>query len=93
MINNNALTPGQPPRQHWRRSSYSGTSGAHHPLGGPRRSLSGRLVSNGLCVAASRDRCALPYLISLDAVDRAVCGVEFGSASMPSASSARVTPW
>jgi hypothetical protein len=26
MINNNALTPGQPPRQHWRRSSYSGTS-------------------------------------------------------------------
>ena len=34
---------------------------------------------------------ALPCLISLDAVDPAVCGVEFGSASMPSASSARVT--
>jgi len=27
MINNNALTPGQLPRGHWRRSSYSGTSG------------------------------------------------------------------
>jgi uncharacterized protein DUF397 len=27
MINNNALTPRPLPRQHWRRSSYSGTSG------------------------------------------------------------------
>jgi hypothetical protein len=27
MINNNALTPWQPPRGNWRRSSYSGTSG------------------------------------------------------------------
>jgi hypothetical protein len=27
MINNSALTPGQLPRGHWRRSSYSGTSG------------------------------------------------------------------
>jgi uncharacterized protein DUF397 len=27
MINNSALTPVQLPRRHWRRSSYSGTSG------------------------------------------------------------------
>jgi hypothetical protein len=43
----------------------------------------------GLIVLRVATDAVLPCLISLDAVDRAVCGVEFGSASMPSASSAR----
>lgn len=47
----------------------------------------------GLIVLQVATDAALPCLILLDAVDRAVCPVEFGSASMPSASSAKVTPW
>lgn len=61
VTHHNSLTaaPWSPPRNH----AYGPENDppalsyqAHHPLGGPRRSLSGWLVSNGLCVAASRDR-------------------------------------